>query len=95
MGELEARIERTTGRIRALVPAWSMPPVVEALQAMRGISLVAASALVAEAGDLRRFDSPRQLMAYLGLVPSEHSSGAKRRQGADPRHARRSAYLLT
>jgi hypothetical protein len=49
---------------------------------MRGVSLVAASALVAEVGDMRRFDSPRQLMAYLGLVPSEHSSGAKRRQGA-------------
>ncbi len=82
VGELEARIERTTGRIRALVPAWSMAPVVEALQAMRGVSQVAASALVAEVGDMRRFDNPRQLMAYLGLVPSEHSSGAKRRQGA-------------
>ena len=80
--ELEARVERLTGRIRDLVPAWSMAPVVEALQAMRGVSLVAASALVAEVGDMRRFDNPRQLMAYLGLVPSEHSSGSKRRQGA-------------
>jgi transposase len=82
VNELEARIERLTGRIRDLVPAWSMAPVVEALQAMRGVSLVVASALVAEVGDMRRFDSPRQLMAYLGLVPSEHSSGSKRRQGA-------------
>jgi transposase len=80
--ELEARVERLTGRIRDLVPSWSMAPVVEALQAMRGVSLVAASALVAEVGDMRRFDNPRQLMAYLGLVPSEHSSGSKRRQGA-------------
>jgi len=80
--ELEARVERLTGRIRDLVPAWSMAPVVEALQAMRGASLVVASALVAEVGDMRRFDNPRQLMAYLGLVPSEHSSGSKRRQGA-------------
>jgi transposase len=49
-----------------------MAPVVEALQAMRGISLVVASARVAEVGDMRRFDNPRQLMAYLGLVPSAH-----------------------
>jgi transposase len=82
VNELEARIERLTGRIRDLVPSWSMAPVVEALQAMRGVSLIVASALVAEVGDMRRFDNPRQLMAYLGLVPSEHSSGSKRRQGA-------------
>jgi transposase len=82
VNELEARIERLTGRIRDLVPCWSMAPVVEALQAMRGVSLIVASALVAEVGDFGRFDNPRQLMAYLGLVPSEHSSGAKRRQGA-------------
>ncbi len=82
VGELEVRVERITGRIRDLVPAWSMAPVVEALQAMRGVSLVVASALVAEVGDMGRFDNPRQLMAYLGLVPSEHSSGSKRRQGA-------------
>ncbi|MBP0445790.1 IS110 family transposase [Roseomonas sp. SSH11] len=56
--------------------------MVEALQAVRGVSLIVDSALVAEVGDFRRFDNPRQLMAYLGLVPSEHSSGAKRRQGA-------------
>jgi hypothetical protein len=82
VNELEARIERLTGRIRDLVPAPSMAPVVEALQAMRGVSLIVASAPVAEVGDFGRFDNPRQLMAYLGLVPSEHSSGAKRRQGA-------------
>ncbi|MBX6743603.1 MAG: IS110 family transposase [Acetobacteraceae bacterium] len=82
VNELEARVERLTGRIRDLVPAWSMAPVVEALQAMRGVSLVAAPALVAEVGGMRRFDNPRQLMAYLSFVPSEHSSGSKRRQGA-------------
>jgi transposase len=82
VNELEARTERLTGRIRDLVPCWSMVPVAEPLQAMRGVSLIGASALVAEVGDIRRFDSPRQLMAYLGLVPSEHSCGAKRRQGA-------------
>ncbi len=81
VNELEARVERITGRIRDLVPGWSMAPVVEALQAMRGVCLVAASALVAEVGDMRRFDSPRQLMAYLGLVPSESSTGERVRRG--------------
>jgi transposase len=79
--ELERRIERITGRIRDLLPSWSMGPVVQALQAMRGLSLVAASALVAEVGDMRRFANPRQLMAYVGLVPSERSSGTTVRRG--------------
>jgi transposase len=55
--------------------------VVRALQALRGIALVAAATLVAELGDITRFANSRQLMAYLGLVPSEHSSGGARRQG--------------
>ena len=55
--------------------------MVRALQALRGVALVGAATLVAELGDITRFDNPRQLMAYLGLVPSEHSSGGKRRQG--------------
>jgi transposase len=50
-------------------------PVAMALQAMRGVALVVAVTVVAEVGDFRRFANPRQLMAYLGLVPSEHSSG--------------------
>ena len=54
-----------------------MAPVVMALQAMRGIALVVAVTVVAEVGDFRRFAKARQLMAYLGLVPSEHSSGAR------------------
>jgi len=64
------------------VPGWSLAPVVAALQAMRGIALVTAATVVAELGDLRRFDSPRQLMGYLGLTSSEASSGPRRRQGA-------------
>lgn len=60
---------------------WSLGPVVCALQALRGMTLVAAATLVAELGDVTRFANPRQLMAYLGLVPSEHSSGSKRRLG--------------
>lgn len=60
-----------------MVPA----PVVTALMAMRGVGLISAMTILAELGDISRFDSPRQLMAYLGLVPSEHSSGGTRRQG--------------
>ncbi len=60
----------------------SLAPVVHALQSLRGMALVTAATMIAELGDLSRFTNPaRQLMAYLGLVPSEHSSGATRRQG--------------
>ena len=55
--------------------------MVAALQALRGIDQISAIGLVAEIGDIGRFAHPRQLMAYLGLVPSEHSSGGTRRQG--------------
>ena len=65
----------------------------DALQALRGVSFVTAVGLVAEIGDIRRFDHPRQLMAFLGLVPSEYSSGPSVRRGgitkAGNPHARR------
>jgi len=57
-------------------------PLVQALQAMRGLQLIAAMTLVAQLQDFLRFASPRELMAYVGLAPGEHSSGAKRRQGS-------------
>ncbi|QKE93407.1 IS110 family transposase (plasmid) [Lichenicola cladoniae] len=76
-----ARRDRLEAHIRAALADWSLGPVVRALQALRGVALVAAATLVAELGDMTRFTNPRQLMAYLGLVPSEHSSGGKRRQG--------------
>ena len=76
-----ARRDRLEQHIEATLPDWSLAPVVHALQSLRGLRLVAAAVLVAELGDITRFDSPRQLMAYLGLVPSEASSGSKRRQG--------------
>jgi transposase len=79
--DAEARIGRLTKQISDLMPNWSMAPVVEALQAMRGVAFIVAVTVVAEVGDFSRFDNPRQLMAYLGLVPSEHSSGAKTRRG--------------
>ncbi len=65
-----------------VLAGWSLRPVVEGLMALRGVSLITAMTILAELGDISRFDSPRQLMAYLGLVPSEHSSGGSRRQGA-------------
>ena len=75
------RRDRLTGQIEILLADWSLAPVVRALQALRGVALVNAATMVAELGDLTRFANPRQLMAYLGLVPSEHSSGQSRRQG--------------
>ncbi len=64
------------------MPEWSLAPLVQALQALRGIALIAAMTLVAELQDFLRFDNPRQLVAYVGLVPGEHSSCPKRRQGS-------------
>jgi transposase len=79
--DAEARRDRLTRQINELLPSWSMAPVALALQAMRGVALVVAVTVVAEVGDFRRFANPRQLMAYLGLVPSEHSSGGSIRRG--------------
>jgi transposase len=75
------RIDRLDAALMEIVPAWTMAPVVAAFQAMRGVQFLTATTLVAEAGDLRRFDHPRQLMAFLGLVPSERSTGETKRQG--------------
>ncbi len=79
--DAKARRDALMAQIEALLPRWSMAPLVEALQAMRGVALIVAVTLVAEVGDLTRFDNPRQLMAYVGLVPSEHSSGPSIRRG--------------
>lgn len=67
--------QRIIQQIRELLPKWALAPVVEALQAMRGVAFIVAVTFVAEVGDITRFDNPKQLMAYLGLVPSEYSSG--------------------
>jgi transposase len=64
------------------VKNWRYYPVVKAVQAMRGVRLLVATGVVSELGDLNRFDHPRKLMSYVGLVSSEHSSGGKRRLGA-------------
>ena len=76
-----ARVARLTVRLAERVAAWDRAPLVTALQAMRGIDLVSAVTLVAEVGDFRRFRTASELMSFVGLVPSEHSSGGSRRQG--------------
>jgi transposase len=80
--EASARLERLTRAIEAAVAEWRWRPVVEALQALRGVQLIHGARIVAELGDLARFEYPRQLMGFLGLVPAEDSSGPRRRQGA-------------
>lgn len=76
------RLKRLDNELTHSVKNWRYYPVVKALQAMRGVRLLIATGVIAELGDLTRFDHPRKLMSYLGLVPSEHSSGGKRRLGA-------------
>ncbi len=76
------RVDRLTDQIRQLVPGWRLAPIVSALQAARGVSLIVAVTVLAELGDLSRFDKPSQLMAYLGLVPSEHSTGLSIKKGS-------------
>jgi transposase len=91
--QAEERIARLEEAIRVAVPDWSLAEVVDALMAMRGIDMISATAFLAEIGDLSRFRTPRELMAYLGLVPSEHSTGDTVKRGpitkAGNRRARR------
>ena len=79
--ERVARLERLDNELFHHVKNWRYYPVVKSIQAMRGVKLIVAAGVVSELGDLTRFDHPRKLMAYLGLVPSEHSSGEHRRTG--------------
>src|SRR4051812_43644895 len=80
--DAETRLERLTQQVAEMVPSWSMAPVIEAYQTMRGVAFLTAVTFVAEIGDVRRFETPRQLMAYLGLVPSERSTGERVRRGS-------------
>jgi transposase len=75
------RLARLEDQLRELAPSWRLYPVVEALQSLRGVQWLVALTVVAELGDLTRFDNPRQLAAFVGLTPSEYSSGSSRRQG--------------
>lgn len=79
--QAQERIERLEQAIRVAVPDWSLAEVVIALMALRGIDLISATTFLAEIGDLSRFQTPRELMAYLGLVPSEDSTGDTVKRG--------------
>jgi transposase len=91
--QAQERLQRLEQAIRDAVPDWSLAEVVTALMAMRGIDLIAATTLLAEIGDLSRFRTPLELMAFLGLVPSEASTGTTIKRGpitkAGNRRARR------
>jgi transposase len=91
--EQTERLDRLELELHEQVQSWRFYPVVEALQALRGVQCTVAVTTVAALGDLTRFDTPRQLMNYLGLTPSEYSSGGRRQQGSLTKtgntHARR------
>jgi transposase len=79
--DAEARLERLNQQVAEVVTTWSLAPVVEAYQALHGVGLLTATTFLAEIGAVRRFDTPRQLMAYLGLVACESSTGERVRRG--------------
>jgi transposase len=79
--QAEVRVAGLEKEMEKALEHWVLAPVVEALMALRGIKLITAMTVMAELGDITRFDSPRQLMSFLGLVPSETSSGQTRRRG--------------
>jgi transposase len=81
VGALSKRLEALDGQLQSAARASVFWPVIEALMALRGVNLLTAAIVVAEIGDLKRFASAPQLMAYLGVVPSEHSSGPKQARG--------------
>lgn len=91
--QLGARLRTLEEEMERTLSDWSMEPVARSLMALRGVNVIGAMTLVAEIGDITRFDSANQLMAYVGLVPSEHSSGNRHRRGAITKtgngHARR------
>jgi transposase len=93
VNEHTERLQRLEQELQEQVKSWRLRPVVDALQALRGVQFTVAVTMVAELGDLTRFDTPRQLMKFLGLIPSEYASGERRRQGAITKagntHARR------
>jgi transposase len=93
VNEHTERLQRLEQELQDHVKSWRLTPVVETLQALRGVQFTVAVTMVAEVGDLSRVDTPRELMKCLGLIPSEYSSGERRQQGsmtkAGNTHARR------
>ena len=90
---LKGRVEALEEEMRQALPGWSLAPVVTGLMALRGVELITAMTVVSELGDISRFTSAREIMAHLGLVPSEHSSGDRKQRGGITKtgngHARR------
>jgi transposase len=82
VNEPTERLHRLEPALEEQVKTWRLPPVVAALHALRGVQFTVAVTIVAELGDLTRFENPRQLMTSLGLIPSEYSRGERRRQGS-------------
>lgn len=82
VSEAQARVGRLSETLAQELEHWRMRPLVQALMTLRGVDQLVAMTLVAELGELKRFAHPRELMGYVGLVPSEHTSGEKRRLGA-------------
>ena len=93
ISEAGARLERFETQLAREVAGWRWEPAVKALMSLRGVALINAATLIAELGDLHRFTRPQELMSYLGLCPSEHTSGDARQQGGITKmgngHARR------
>ena len=91
--DAQRRVAAMEEEMRKALTGWTLKPVVEGLMALRGVDLIAAMTIIAELGDITRFESPGQLMAHLGLVPSEHSSGERQKRGGITKtgngHARR------
>lgn len=79
--DAQKRVTGVEEEMRKALQDWTMKPVIEGLMALRGVNFVTAMTVIAELGDLSRFGTPRQLMAHLGLVPSEYSSGDRKKQG--------------
>jgi transposase len=94
MRQAQERLERLEQAIRIAVPEWSLAEVVTALTAMRGMDLISAATFLAEIGDLSRFQTPRELMAYLGLVPSEDSTGDTIKRGPITKAGNRRARAM-
>jgi transposase len=91
--QMKRRVASLEEEMHHAMDGWSLAPVVRGLMALRGVDIITAMTVTAELGDITRFESPRQLMAHLGLVPSEYSSGSRRQRGGITKtgngHARR------
>lgn len=78
--EAKQRLDRLVNELEHFVSQWRLYPAVQALMALRGVRLIVATTIIAELGDLSRFNNPTQLMNFLGLTPSEYSSGERKRR---------------